>query len=201
MLCWTRCCKNHQGWGARHHVLAFRRPSPFNPAGDGAEHRGSQPAHPVAPLQAGRRKKNRAANGSELLERPLSSQRCCWMPKYPRSCPVGFNTPKITAAPWIPHSTKKRTKVPLWCWVFNAKRAIYLQERLEAIKGVLNSRCSSASHTHKKEERVEEREGGVACFLEEISSPSMEQPSVEVKATRRVPGLNNDRFLNIFFLF
>lgn len=105
VLCWTRCCKNHQGWGARHHVLAFRRPSPCNPAGDGAEHCGSQPAHPVAPLQAGRRKKNRAANGSELLERPLSSQRCCWMPKYPRRCPVGFNTPKITAAPWIPRST------------------------------------------------------------------------------------------------
>lgn len=53
----------------------------------------------------------------------------------------------------------------------------------------------------QKKERVEEREGGVARFLEEISSPSVEQPSAEVKAMRRVPGLNNDRFLKIFFPF
>lgn len=56
------------------------------------------------------------------------------------------------------------------------------------------------THAQKKE-RVEEREGGVARFLEESSSPSMEQPSVEVKATRRVPGLNNDRFFLFFFPF
>lgn len=102
--------------------------------------------------------KGKANHGQNLIQR-MVSYRGAWTGRAARSCCRRTNTRGSRELPAAASQNKSASVM-----LFNAKQATYLWQRLESIKGTLNSRCLSASQKSGR------KAGGVAGFLENTRS-------------------------------